>query len=76
MGKPGKAFFDQVVASTGCTASECLMIGDDVLGDVEGALNAGLQACLVRTGKYREGDENRIDPPARTLDSIADLMFR
>ena len=36
------------------------MVGDDVHGDVEGALNSGMQACLVQTGKYREGDEQAI----------------
>ncbi len=60
MGKPSVEFFTQVVASVGCLSSEVLMIGDDVHGDVEGALNAGLQACLVQTGKYRPGDENLI----------------
>lgn len=73
MGKPGKEFFQQVVNSTGCKAEECLMIGDDVIGDVEGALCAGLQARLVKTGKYQDGDEGRIEPQAETLDSIADL---
>lgn len=29
----------------------------DVKDDVEGALLAGLQAILVRSGKYRQGDE-------------------
>ncbi len=73
MGKPNRAFFDQVVASTGIDASHCMMIGDDVLGDVEGALNAGLKARLVKTGKYQDNDENRLRPEAPTLKSIADL---
>ncbi len=50
-----------------------MMIGDDVFGDIEGALNAGLQARLVKTGKYQTGDENRISPTAKTLESIAEL---
>lgn len=29
----------------------------DIRDDVEGALSAGLHAILVRTGKYRPGDE-------------------
>lgn len=73
MGKPSKAFFDQVVASTDVTAGHCMMIGDDVFGDIEGALNAGLQARLVKTGKYQAGDETRTSPTAKTLESIADL---
>lgn len=31
--------------------------------DIKGAMDAGLQGYLVQTGKYRSGDETRIDPP-------------
>lgn len=60
IGKPAKAFFQLVVDSVGVSAGAVLMIGDDAIGDVEGALNAGLQGCLVKTGKYLTGDEERI----------------
>jgi len=60
MGKPAPAFFMAAVNSVGCMPEEVLMIGDDAEADVEGALNIGLQACLVQTGKYRQGDESRI----------------
>jgi ribonucleotide monophosphatase NagD (HAD superfamily) len=39
------------------------MVGDDAVADVEGALRAGLQGALLRTGKYRAGDEARIALP-------------
>ena len=29
------------------------MIGDDIVGDIKGAQDAGLRALQVRTGKYR-----------------------
>jgi len=74
-GKPDKTFFDQVVASTGFKAAECLMIGDDVISDVQGAVNSGLQGCLVRTGKYKPTDDAKLPPPAHIIDSIADLRF-
>ena len=35
------------------------MIGDDANDDVQGAMDAGMRAILVRTGKYRDGDEDR-----------------
>ncbi len=76
VGKPSRAFFDQVLADVGCRADEAIMIGDDVHGDVEGALKAGLQACLVRTGKYREGDEARIEGEFMVADSIVDAVER
>lgn len=63
LGKPAKAFFDTAVESTGFATEEVLMIGDYAFADVEGALVAGLRACLVQTGKYTPGDEERIRYP-------------
>mgnify|MGYP001812300838 CR=1 FL=1 len=74
VGKPSAEFFQQVVDSFDGSAGRALMVGDDVFGDVEGALNAGLQACLVRTGKYRSGDEDRIDGDFHVVDSIVDAV--
>ncbi|UTW03968.1 TIGR01458 family HAD-type hydrolase [Amphritea atlantica] len=74
MGKPGRAFFLQAVASTGYQRHECLMVGDDVDADVLGALNAGVPAVLVRTGKYRPEDEAKLAPGSRVIDSLANLF--
>jgi len=76
VGKPSRAFFEQVLADVGCQPGEAIMIGDDVQGDVEGALQAGLQACLVKTGKYRPGDESRIGGRFMVAESIADAVER
>ena len=72
VGKPAKGFFEQVLASVG--ASAAAMIGDDIESDIGGALRAGLDAILVRTGKYREDRlrESGIQP-TRVVDSIADV---
>ena len=72
MGKPSAVFFQQLVADVGVPASECLMVGDDVEADVAAARAAGLVGCLVRTGKYRPGDERRCGG-ALVIGSIADL---
>ncbi|RUM90856.1 MAG: TIGR01458 family HAD-type hydrolase [Thiomicrospira sp.] len=74
-GKPDKTFFDEVVASTGVPADQCLMIGDDIRGDVGGAINAGLQAALVRTGKFKPHDETLLPDTAWILDSIQKLSL-
>lgn len=74
MGKPGAAFFMQVVASTGFSAGQCLMIGDDVIADVNGAIDAGLAGCLVKTGKYQKGDELALTAGALLLGSISELL--
>lgn len=57
-GKPSAEFYRTALASLGdwalASPGEVLMVGDDVWGDIRGAQEAGLLACLVRTGKYRE----------------------
>jgi HAD superfamily hydrolase (TIGR01458 family) len=63
LGKPSPHFFLAAVENLGCEASDTVMVGDDAQADVDGALAAGLQGILVRTGKYREGDETKISRP-------------
>lgn len=74
VGKPAPEFFDQVLGDLGVKASAAAMVGDDIESDVGGALRAGLEAILVRTGKYREAQarESGIQPTA-VVDSIADV---
>jgi HAD superfamily hydrolase (TIGR01458 family) len=74
VGKPSAEFFHQVMASTGVSHDRALMVGDDVFGDVEGALNAGIDACLVRTGKYRPGDESRVAADFPVVDSVTEAV--
>ena len=74
VGKPSRAFFEQVLAGAGADRADAVMVGDDVEADIGGALDAGMRAILVRTGKYRpdvvaaSGVE-----PTWTVDSIADV---
>ncbi len=71
IGKPGRAMFELACASMGLAAADVAMVGDDVEADVAGAVAAGLQGILVRTGKYRDGDEQRLPPGAVCVDNIA-----
>ena len=73
-GKPSTEFFHQVLASASAQPSQALMVGDDVFGDIEGAINAGIPACLVRTGKYRPGDEHRIAGEFKVVDSVVEAV--
>ena len=61
IGKPSPNFYQAAVSSLlgiEYDPSSAVMIGDDVKGDVSGALEAGLGcAILVKTGKYVTGDE-------------------
>jgi len=64
LGKPSPEFFLSALASMRCSKTEAVMVGDDAETDIAGALRAGLShALLVRTGKYRDGDEHRFKPP-------------
>ena len=75
-GKPAKAFFDLVLAGAALPAEQVMMFGDDIHGDIAGALGAGLQACLVRAGKYRAGDERLIEGDFQLTDSLMDWVCR
>lgn len=69
-GKPSKDFFKQVLNSIELQANEVALIGDDIYGDISGAESVGLESRLVRTGKYRTGDEQKISPPATVVDDV------
>jgi HAD superfamily hydrolase (TIGR01458 family) len=73
-GKPEKAYFDAGLAMLGVTADRAAMVGDDIVNDIIGAQAAGLTGILVRTGKYRTGDERRDDGrPDHIIDSFSAL---
>jgi HAD superfamily hydrolase (TIGR01458 family) len=71
LGKPALDFFAAALASMNCDAQEAIMIGDDWESDVNGAMEAGLGGILVKTGKYAEGDEAKLNPGAEVAEGIA-----
>jgi HAD superfamily hydrolase (TIGR01458 family) len=74
MGKPSRDFFMLALASMNARPGHSVMIGDDVVTDIGGAVANGLTGILVKTGKFRkESLENAPIPPARVISSIADL---
>jgi HAD superfamily hydrolase (TIGR01458 family) len=74
VGKPSAGFFASVLTDMDVEPRGAAMVGDDVESDIGGALAAGLDAVLVRTGKYREDVVRRSGiEPTLTIDSIADL---
>ena len=82
IGKPSPNFYQAAVSSLlgiEYDPSSTVMIGDDVKGDMAGALEAGLGcAILVKTGKYVTGDElgtkTRGILPTFTADSIVEAI--
>ena len=72
LGKPSRLLFEAVAREAGASLDHLVMVGDDAEFDVAKPAGLGLTGILVRSGKYRAGDEAR-SAPAPALDSIADL---
>jgi HAD superfamily hydrolase (TIGR01458 family) len=71
-GKPAPAFFNAALAELGVAPAEAVLIGDDLSDDIGGAQAAGIPGILVRTGKYRAGDDAHPDiRPAAVYDDFA-----
>ena len=74
VGKPASEFFAAALAHLEASASDALMIGDDIDNDVLAAQRCGLTGVLVRTGKFAPRTLSAaIDRPDYVVDSIADL---
>jgi len=73
LGKPSIEFYSSALDRLGCDASETIMIGDDIRGDIEASQNTGIRGLLVRTGKYQRTDLDQGIKPFDVIDSIADL---
>ena len=84
-GKPNPYFFQSAVDSifpneSDINPSSILMVGDDIKDDVNGAQASGYLGCLVKTGKYLEGDESSTGiAPNFVCDSfptLVDFLFQ
>jgi HAD superfamily hydrolase (TIGR01458 family) len=74
LGKPSRLLFESLARDAGCGLDEVVMVGDDAEFDASGSVAIGMSGVLVRTGKYREGDERRFTPPpTATIGSVAEL---
>ncbi len=74
LGKPNQAFFEQALLNIQVSASEALMVGDDLENDIAGAQQAGMHAVFVLTGKHKAVSPllQKVKPDAM-LASIAEL---
>ncbi|EPQ59855.1 hypothetical protein GLOTRDRAFT_56121 [Gloeophyllum trabeum ATCC 11539] len=75
LGKPSTEFFQTVVSSMQIPDSgRIAIIGDDIEADLgDGAVELGFWRVLVKTGKYRPGDESKpgVVPADEVQDSFA-----
>ncbi|KAI9032607.1 HAD-like domain-containing protein [Phycomyces nitens] len=75
IGKPNREFFLAALRQIGMEdrPQDVAMVGDDVQSDLGGgAVELGIQRCLVSTGKYRPGDEAGQD--VELFGSIVDVV--
>ncbi|RUP50494.1 hypothetical protein BC936DRAFT_138873 [Jimgerdemannia flammicorona] len=79
-GKPSKSFYELVLEDIGCLdcPQKVVMIGDNIHSDFgHSAHELGLIRYLVKTGKYRDGDENKTDEKGvHGVDGIFDNFER
>ena len=74
IGKPSASFFEMASSVINANPDELIMLGDDLINDIEGAQQAGLHAVLVQTGKFRKDlvEKSSIIPNG-IINSVADL---
>jgi 4-nitrophenyl phosphatase len=76
-GKPQAVFFHELCERLNVDPKQCVMVGDNLEGDIGGAKGVGMKAVLVLTGVARPDDVETVDPAKRPdliLDSVADLL--
>ena len=69
--KPSKKFFDYAFEKSGAKVETTLMIGDNYIADIEGAMDAGLDTIL-----YNRWDANFVPPrkPTYIVKELAEIM--
>lgn len=77
VGKPAAPFFLGALEELGVAPENAVLIGDDLTDDIGGAQAAGIPGMLVRTGKFRAGDDAHPEiRPAAVVDDFAAAVSR
>lgn len=73
--KPSRAYFDYVFSRIdGITPDNCLVIGDSLTSDIQGAVNAGLPACWYNPKGAPRPADLPIDYEIRDLRELYDIV--
>lgn len=75
IGKPSIEFYKLAAAALNAQPNECVMIGDDIESDIEGAQKAGIYSVLVKTGKFSETDLKKGITPDKIFESISEVVL-
>lgn len=73
--KPNRSIFDHTSQLFGVNSEDCIMVGDSLSSDIQGALGAGMQAILIdRSGKAKSLVPASV-PVAASLTAVKDLLL-
>jgi HAD superfamily hydrolase (TIGR01450 family) len=76
MGKPSNMIYKIALDKLKMEPKDVITVGDDVLTDISGGKEMGIKTILIKTGKYKEGDEKTVEPDnvIRNLEEIKQIM--
>ncbi len=66
--KPDKKYFDAVLDAIGATADECIVVGDSLTSDIDGAINSGIDCIWYN----RKGEDAAGRSPTYTITDISE----
>jgi HAD superfamily hydrolase (TIGR01458 family) len=73
MGKPSSKIYGTALKQLNTAVNDIITIGDDGLTDIIGGNEMGMETILVKTGKYKDGDE-KIYKPNRTINNLEEII--
>jgi 4-nitrophenyl phosphatase len=74
VGKPSPLMFEIAMKKSDCSREETVMVGDQEDTDVEGAVRAGIDSILVRTGLYDGRKKTRASAVVGMVDDLAQFI--
>ena len=72
--KPAPAFFDYAFRKSGAKAEHTVMIGDNFVTDIEGALQAGMKVIFFNAHPERFTPPHPVDWEVHTLSEIKEIL--
>jgi ribonucleotide monophosphatase NagD (HAD superfamily) len=73
LGKPSLEYFSAGITLLDSEPSDITVVGDDWSTDICGATNAGCKSVLLKTGKYKPGDEYNCEPE-KAVSNLMDIF--
>lgn len=71
--KPHPSIFHTACSHLGVLPEECIMVGDDLMADVQGGINAGVKATVWVKNESLQKSTSGYSSPDFTIDTVQDL---